>query len=279
MAVVFLALGIGAAAGWSAWSGRGGTSPATASTAEVAPADTVAVTAPVDDIDAPQGPAREPETAVAQFLAAEQRRDYAGSYGRLAASNRENIGTMPQWVNAHDEMPRVTGWQLQGVAEAGPGAATVTGTLALQPTLDEVGGLVPGTATASWAAVEQDGEWFVDYDESSVLARYPSDEDAAQAVLEWAQARQRCEASGEYDGGLLGQRRLADTLCEADGSVETAAARELETPELDVLLPPFGAEAEVWGRAVDVTAPVALRALVAPLGSDWIVVGVLPPAP
>jgi hypothetical protein len=37
----------------------------------------------------------------------------------------------------------------------------------------------------------------------------------------------------------------------------------------------FGPETGSWARVVPVTAPVSLRAVVAPIGDEWVVVGVL----
>lgn len=276
VAAVFCALGVGAALAFSAVSGRG---PTTRPAAPVAAADVPAVAAaPVVNtpIDAPAGAATTPEAAVAQFLAAEQRGDFAASYARLTPDNRETLGTPARWIGAHADIPPVTGWN-RDVVEPGDGTARVVGTVGLQPGLDEVAGLTPGSALATWEVVADGDEWFVDFEASSLEPRYAADDAADEAVLQWLAARQRCETAQEYDNGLLGRDAVAESLCGVDGDPRVGTARPLETAELDVLLPPFGADAGSWARAVDVTAPVPLRALVAPVGDDWLVVGVLEP--
>lgn len=278
VAVVFLVLGVAAATALN----RLGAEPAATEPAAATSVTDGSAEAPVgqpvvnEPIAAPPGPADSPEAAVAQFLAAEQRGDFGASYELLTAENREAIGTRAQWVAAHADLPAVTGWQLDHV-QGDDTTATVVGTVGFRPTLDEVAGLVPGSAAATWQVSAADDVWFVDFDNSDLLPRYPADTTAAGAVREWVAAAQRCEPGPQYDGGLLGQRTLVDSLCDAQGEPQVDDARPLDTQELDVLLPPFGADAEVWARAVDVTNPVPLRALVAPRGDDWIVVGVLPP--
>lgn len=283
VAAVFLALGVAAAVGVPALLNSRTPAPTQAEPADApdAPdaADETAVGEPIlnEAIAAPAGPAETPEAAVAQFLAAEQREDYAASFALLAASTREAVGTSTQWTAAHADIPAVTAWRFEDMQAEGD-TSRVFGTVGFAPQLDEVAGLVPGSASATWQVVRDDGTWFVDFDESQLLPRYPDDTTADDAVRAWVTAQQQCESGPQYDGGLLGRKGLAGSLCDAPGEPEVAEARELETLELDVLLPAFGAEAEIWGRAVDVAGPVPLRALVAPLGDDWIVVGVMDPA-
>lgn len=279
VAVVFLAVGLAAATALNrAGAEPAATESATASTVTDVSADaSVGQPAVNERIAAPPGPPDTPETAVAQFLAAEQRGDFGASYELLTAENQKAIGTPAQWVAAHADLPQVTGWQLDDV-QGDDATAVVIGTVGFRPTLNEVAGLIPGSAAATWHVVAADDLWLVDFDNSDLLPRYPADTAAAGAVREWVAAAQRCEPGPQYDGGLLGPRTLVDSLCDAEGETQVDGARSLNTQELDVLLPPFGADAEVWARAVDVAAPVPLRALVAPRGEDWIVVGVLPPA-
>lgn len=271
--VVSLALGVGATAALGARQ----PAPEAAPPTSTLPDDSV-TTAPAvaaEPIAAPGGRAATPEDAVAQFLAAEQRGEFPASFAHLTPDNQDAVGRPAQWVAAHAQIPVVTGWRLEDV-RADRDTAEVDGTLALQPELDEVAGLVPGSAAATWRLERVGNEWFVDFDGSLLAPQYPPDATADDAVVAWLASRQACDsAPEEYDGGLVGQPALAESLCEATGDPSVGDARPLETAEVDALLPPFGAEAEIWARAVDVTAPVPLRALVAPLGDTWIVVGVL----
>lgn len=278
VAVVFLALGVAASAGLNRLTAESA-GPAPEAAGGVADTSGDApVTDPVvnETISAPSGPADTPEAAVAQFLAAEQRGDFSASYDLLTEDNREAIGTPAQWIAAHADLPAITGWELDDV-QGDDTNAVVVGTVGFRPTLDEVAGLVPGSAAATWQVTAADGLWFVDFDNSDLAPRYPADTSAPAAVRDWVAAAQRCETGPQYDGGLLGRATLADSLCDTEGEPQVGDARPLETPELDVLLPAFGADAEVWARAIDISGPVPLRTLVAPLGDEWIVVAVLPP--
>ena len=50
----------------------------------------------------------------------------------------------------------------------------------------------------------------------------------------------------------------------------------LEAIDAAPFLAAFGPEASTWARVVTVTEPVPLRAVVAPIGQEWLVIGVLP---
>ncbi len=81
----------------------------------------------------------------------------------------------------------------------------------------------------------------------------------------------------EYEGGLLGNPGLADSLCGAVGPVEVGRPGPLED-QIDAaqFVGAFGPEFDQWGRAVTVESPVPLQVVLAPVGVEWIVIGVLP---
>jgi hypothetical protein len=151
--------------------------------------------------------------------------------------------------------------------------------LDLVPVLDEVVGLVPAHATATWVAVHEGGVWRVSLEDSSLQPVWPSDATAAAAVEDWARARQECqsgEAIGEFAGGVLGSPAIADALCKRDGDVRVGGAEQLDGTDGAPVFAAFGAEAQAWARVVEVSDPTPLRAVVAPLGDTWLVVAVLP---
>jgi hypothetical protein len=148
------------------------------------------------------------------------------------------------------------------------------------PGLDEIRGLVPARARAEWVAVNEDGRWRISPADVRIESQLPSDDDADDRVVEWARSRQACEPADQYEGGLVGVPVLADRLCRQDGDLTAAPATELDSIEADRFVASFGPGALDWARVVPLTSPAgALRAVVAPIGDRWTVVGVLEPAP
>jgi hypothetical protein len=152
----------------------------------------------------------------------------------------------------------------------------VTARVTFEPGLDEVMGLVPERARVTWATGEEAGSWWVDLDESTFEPLHPSDETAPAAVAAWAEAHQACRPARTWDGNLRGSPALAERLCGAEGTIEVGPALPLGAADAAPFLVAFGPGASSWARVVAVTGPVQLRAVVAPIGQEWLVIGVLP---
>lgn len=58
--------------------------------------------------------------------------------------------------------------------------------------------------------------------------------------------------------------------------MEVGPPLPLDALDAAPFLAAFGPEATSWARVVAVTDPVPLRAVVAPIGQEWLVIGVLP---
>jgi hypothetical protein len=216
--------------------------------------------------------------AVATFLDAEQRRDFDASYALLVAEDRERFPSRARWQQAHSEIPEVTSFGSVQQRRATAERATIRVDLALRPRLDETVGVVPAGAAAMFVVRRVNDGWRVAFSESSLTPRYPDASDARTAALAWASARQRCERSSEWQGGLLGvaAEAYAQRLCRT-----TAAVRAGEPTSLDrvsgteSVLAAFGPEASVWARVVSISGPIDLDVVTAPLGHEWVVIGVL----
>ena len=208
-------------------------------------------------------------------MAAEARGDFAASHAMLSAGDRLRYASIPTWVAAHKALLPVTALQV-GQVSGGDQRAEVVGTAELRSSLDEVLGLVPARARATWVAVAEDGGWRVAHGESRLDPLYPPDAAAPQAVEAWARARTSCEAAPEYEGGLVGAPALAERLCRAPGGVRVGPPALLDE-EVDAtpVLAAFGPDATAWARVVELHAPHRLRVVVAPVGDTWLVVGVL----
>jgi hypothetical protein len=238
----------------------------------VAPSD--AASAPVVP-DSPDDAAPSPDEAVRRFLDYEVARDYDASYGLLSAGDRARAVTRASWAAAHADIPAITGYTL-AAADVASGRAVVPADVRLRPELTPSTGLVPPRASAQYPVVVEDGGWRVAFDDSTLTPRFVADTRAPVAVRAWAQRRTRCQGAHEYVAGLIGASARADMLCDAEGPIRVGRARELpETAQDQPFLAAFGSEVHDWARVVRLESPVRMDVVVAPVGEQWLVVGVL----
>jgi len=212
-----------------------------------------------------------PEAAVRVFLDAEARGDLAGSFAALSAKTRATLGPLGAWRADAAERPHYIAYELT----AGTGPDEVRTTVSLQAQLDEVSGLVPSQAVIDWATVAEDGGWRVDLEESAVTPVFPNDSHAPEAAVAWAEARQQCRSEREYDGSLLLSPSAAETLCGSTAAVTADSPAPLDTlADSSPVVAAFGPDAADWARVVRIHGPADLAVVTAPLGDDWVVVGV-----
>jgi hypothetical protein len=246
------------------------------------------LTAPQSDGPPAAGapPAATPGEAVEEFVAAEVAGDAGRAWSLLAADDRSEVRTPAAWRAAHQHLPRFRSVQLEGPPAVAAGSrAELHGTVSFEPALDEVRGLVPATARATWVTIAEDGGWRVAYDTSSFEPVVPDDASGARtAVAEWVAARQRAapvdgacpRPSQEWSGGLVGVPGLANRLCGAAGTAQVGEPRPFDRPtDATALIAAFGPEVLTWSRVVEISAPVTLQAVTAPLGDRWLVIGAL----
>jgi len=241
----------------------------------------------VDDLnepepaDAPPGAdAPDPRSAVEGFLDAEIAGDFATSFGYLSAATRAGFGSPARWIASHaDLVPPVESYEIEEVGEpdARQARAEVLALVSSTPSLDQVVGLVPARSRVRWVTAGSAGSWGVDLGASTFEPLYPPDDQAPGAVRAWADALQSCGEAPTWEGSLVGSPALADPLCGSTGEIQVGGAERPDDVEVAPLLTAFGPEAAEWARVVPVSAPVALKAVVAPVGEQWLVIGVLPP--
>ncbi|MDP8959659.1 MAG: hypothetical protein M3N51_10820, partial [Actinomycetota bacterium] len=173
-----------------------------------------------------------------------------------------------------DLLPPILGYRVEGVREEA-GQVQVETLMELEPGLDHVMGLVPARAEGIWVSQEESEGWRVLLDQSALRPLYPEEEGAAEAVGHWVRARQGCGEGRQHPAGLLGVPSLADQLCGSQGEPRLGQVGQVEQLEAAPFLAAFGPEFQQWARVVPVAAPVPLRAVVAPIGDGWTVIGVL----
>jgi hypothetical protein len=121
------------------------------------------------------------------------------------------------------------------------------------------------------------GRWWVSVGDSVVEPEYPSDGLAGDAVLAWIAQRQNCDEPVQ-SATLVGAPAIADSLCGSDGRATVGDPAHLDAVDGALVAATFGETAAAAARTIEVRGPVALRAVVAPLGESWLVVGVLAPS-
>lgn len=265
LAVAFgLALGIGATI---ALTGDDDGSPATAP--ELTDPST---SQPVDQEAPPGASVSSPEAAVDGFLRAEAAGDFEASFGFLSATTRSEFASPAGWIASHaDLVPPVVEFLVEEVDDD-----EVVTLVRFEPSLDQIQGLVAERARVTWETSDDGGSWGVDLASSTFEPLYPSDDAAPEAVRAWAEGHQDCGTPRTWDGNLQGSPALAKRLCAQEGTVEVGPALPLAPVDAGPFLAAFGPDVGEWARVVAVTAPVELRAVVAPIGQEWLVIGVLP---
>jgi hypothetical protein len=225
------------------------------------------------DREAPPGASvSSPEAAVEGFLRAEAAEDFEASFAFLSATARSEFGSPAGWISNHaDRVPPVVEFQVEEVDDD-----EVVTLVRFEPSLDQIQGLVAERARVTWATSDDGGSWGVDLASSTSEPLHPSDDAAPGAVRAWAEGHQECGTPRTWDGNLQGSPALAERLCGQEGTVEVGPALPLAPVDAGPFLAAFGPDVGEWARVVAVTAPVELRAVVAPIGQEWLVIGVLP---
>lgn len=213
------------------------------------------------------------EAAVTGFLDAEAASDFETSFGFLSAQDRQLYGSPAGWEASHaDVFPPVVSYEVE---EAGLDAVITT--VVFEPGLDPVTGLTPGQARITWdVPVGPEGDMGVALETSLIEALHPAEEGAVDAARLWADDRRACETPSNERDGLIGTPGLAQQLCDAEGSITLGEPRGLDDLEATPFFTAFGAEAVSASRVVRISGPAELGAVLAPIGDQWSVIGVVP---
>jgi hypothetical protein len=183
---------------------------------------------------------------------------------------------LEDWAAAGEERPILRSYRIVS-ADDGRVAADVE----VVPTVNEITGVRPGSATMEFRAVEADGGWRLRLAETTFSPHFADDDGAPPVALSWIAAAQRCDDDArtalQYDGNLLGELQLATALCERAGTAKASDAKRLDAlVDPTVILNSFGEDAALWSRVVTVDglggAP-SVNVLLAPFGDRWVVIG------
>ena len=231
-----------------------------------------------DDVEVPLGAgAASAEAALTGFLDAEVAGDYEASFGFLSSTDRVTYGSPAGWVAGHaDVVPPVLDYEV-GEASEGDGVTTIVTTMTLEPGLDQVVGLTPGRARVAWELLEaDDGTWGVALDTSAIEPIFPPAEEAGAAARAWVTERQACREPVNERDGLIGATGLADSLCDAAGKLTVGDVEVLDETATTTVSTAFGPETAAASRVVRIDGSLTLGAVLAPIGDEWVVIGILP---
>jgi hypothetical protein len=242
---------------------------------EVAGGDAGSSPSPTE-VPARGGGAPSGREAVETWLQAEIAGDLETSFSLLSDADRAVYASVAGYEANHADLPVITGFRVDEATD-GDGRAEVRTVTDFEPTLDEVVGLVPAQAEATWVAVYEGSAWYVALAESTLMRVPLPEEDANDAVQDWVSARVACDLGADFEGGLVGSSALAQELCGADDDIELGDVGPLDPLDGAAFVSAFGEDASEWARVIPVNEPVEMQAVVAPVGDTWVVIGVLPP--
>lgn len=254
--------------------------PASVETIDLPAAGATAAVAPV------VGPAAidEPTSARAaleRFLDAEIDRRSDVSFALLDADTAREFGT-------------VAAWQSQRANRLLPEAFTVTSTTPTAsgvdvlvaatrtPGVNPLNGLVPARSDEVWRVRNADGAWRVERGRpAEVRPMLPPAAAAVGVARTWLARSGACDAEGmaalQLPGAPLGAPGLAAEPCDRVESFSAASASVplAELSNSTVFVSAFGPGVGRWARAVVVDGEPRFTIVLAPLGDEWRVMGLV----
>jgi hypothetical protein len=224
-------------------------------------------------------PAATPSMAVAALVRSAISRDAAGAWLHISEADQGRIGYSQRLTEEFNAV----GWTSFTIEDEVADLVTVAVTQT--PKISEITGVTASTAIVRVKTIAEAGGFKVMWSRRIVEQQFPTvspDQDSmvTESVRAWAVGKQQCESKtpNEYSSGLVGVVGLADALCNAVGVPTVVAVGDLDAlDEPEPILQAFGGSALLWARVATVSAPVRMSVVVAPLGKDWIVVGVARP--
>ena len=242
--------------------------------------------APPIDASAPAertAPRPEPGTAaeaVTRYLAAEVAGDDVASWALVSSAGTDRYPTIESWRAGRDRL-QPTSFAVQAAVARSATTSEITVAVTYSPAIDPFTGFVPGRAIDTFVARQQDGHWRVDPSPSRVDPQLPPDEAAVQVAQSWLDRLSACDSErarqlqtasplyGPLDSLTAPCRMHATWIAEPAQPIASA----FDAPDY---VAAFGSGVTSWARVVTGRTPDGqLSVVVAPLGDDWKVLGVL----
>ncbi len=209
-------------------------------------------------------------------MSAEQRGDDAASFVLLSDEARATYKDIHRWRDRRNELPTVTGYQLQG---RGAVPNSLVALVDHTASLDPFRGLSAAQDRETWVGRKEHGGWVLDADPQTDLI-LPSDRTAPAAAVSWAQAAESCDQAKAVTyqavNPLLGVATAPTQLCGHHVTFSASQPRPLDgTLAAQDLVAQYTSDSLAWARIVTVTgADHPFDAVMAPIGDEWQVVGI-----
>ncbi|HKE97517.1 MAG TPA: hypothetical protein VKG45_01090 [Actinomycetes bacterium] len=223
--------------------------------------------------------------ALAAFLGAQAKGDFARGYALLDRAGRARYPTVEDWVAAQDDRLQPTTWQVGAERAAAGGAVDVRADVLHRAGVDPFSGLTPGRTDELWRLQREQGAWRVAADPLEQAPVLPSDRLAPAAVQSWLDRLAACDQAGaarlEAGGERYGPESLAQLPCREHGRWAAGAAAGLDqATDASSYVAAFGPDVQDWARLVPVHKEgTRFNVVVAPLGDGWRVLGTDPAEP
>ncbi len=217
--------------------------------------------------------------AVTTFLDALIARHYANAFAQLSPLEQARVSS-PQRLAAETAPFGLTAFT---ISASTPGSVTTE--FVQTSRVSDIDGVIAPAATVVFPIATENGVFTVGWSRRTVVSHHPersatSDSEVSAAVLEWADAAQRCSASPlQYSAGLIGVTGLADRLCKSTGTPVVEAIGDLDAlDEPQPVIDGFGSSAMSWARVVRLKEPVDMNVVVAPDAGHWTVIAIARPS-
>ena len=225
-------------------------------------------------------PATAPE-ALEQFLTAERERRGESSFALLDATTAGEFGSVAAWTSQRANRLLPETFTITSVTPTVAGADV---TIAAQrtPAVTPLTGLVPARSEEVWRLDRSTGAWRVQRGRAAeVRPLLPPDAAAQVVAASWLERAAACDDEGrkalQLPGELLGSPALAAGPCDRPDSpsVGGTAVPLAEVSNSTVFVSAFGPGVGRWARAVAVDGDPRFTIVLAPLGDEWRVMGVV----
>lgn len=218
--------------------------------------------------------------ALQRYLDAERARDFETSFALLDPDTRTTAGPVAAWQNERPNRLLPETFTIDS-EQAVDGGVDLTISATRTPAVSNATGLVPARSVETWRVVNDGGWRVVRGRPEDVRPVLPSDALATDAGAAWLDRAASCDRNGtealQLSTHLLGAPSLRDITCKNKGTWTAGKAIPVsQLPDSTVFVSAYGPGVGRWARAVPVTGAGRYTIVLAPLGNEWRVMGVIP---
>lgn len=220
-----------------------------------------------------------PAAAVTSFMNAAIAGDVDTAWALVGSADQVRLG----YKQRITDQVNASGWK--GFSVTSTAGDRVIGTITQTPKISDIDGVIAEQGNLRVQTIKEATGYRVLWSRKSIVQMYPElsaaqDDAVSTSVGAWIRSRQACaaEPAHEYTGGLIGVVGLANELCKSNGDVVLGGVSDFESlDEPQPIVEAFGGNALQWARVVPITSPIRMDVVVAPRGTEWIVVAVQRP--